>query len=114
MLPDRAETLLGGAEPFVRLLALGVLLHFAQGPPHGRPQPGQPLLEHVIRGAVLQGLDGCLLAQGAGDEEEGGLGTFLLCGRESGQAVVGRKRVVGQDEVGGEVAELRPGNPLRS
>ncbi|NJR31212.1 hypothetical protein HC762_00175 [bacterium] len=39
--------------------------------PQGRNQTGEPILEHVVRGALLERLDGSLFSDGAGNEMKG-------------------------------------------
>ena len=54
----------------------------------------------------MQGLNGGLFSHRAGDEDEWDFGAFLSGGGQRRQAVVGRQRVIGQDEVRRVVTEL--------
>ena len=71
------------------------------------------MLEHIIGGAGLQGLDRGLLAQGPGDKDKGQVGAALAGIGEGREAIVGGEPTVREDE--GEAArfqrrdELGPG-----
>ena len=75
------------------------------------------MLEHIIGGAGLQGLDCRLLAQGPGDEDEGQVGAALAGIGEGGEAIIGGQGIVREDE--GKAARFqrrprtRPGVPTR-
>jgi hypothetical protein len=75
------------------------IVGFAQRALDRRYQPRPAVLEHVIDGALLQRLDGALLADGAGDEDERCFGTAQSGDLQSVDTVEARQRVVGQDHV---------------
>src|SRR5882762_6008991 len=92
--------------------ALFALLEFALRPAPGvalfriaqraldrRHEPRPAFLEHIIDGALLQRLDGALLADRAGDEDEGRVGTLRSGDLQRVRAVETRQSVIGQDEV---------------
>jgi len=97
---------LAGAEQLFRLAAPGAFLDFAHGPLHRRSQSGQPLLQHVVGGPLMQGLDGGLFPKCAGDEDERDFGAFLLNGCQGSETIVGWQRVIGQDQIRRAIAEL--------
>jgi len=79
--------------------ALPPLLTLGQGALHDRHQALQPALQYVVGGACLETLDGDLLADGAGNEDERKV--EILCPQQAqrGQPVEGGEGVVGEDEV---------------
>ena len=60
---DAIQTGIAAPERLLRLLAEKLLFGFAQSPTHGRPEPCDPLLEHVIRCTHLQRLNGDIFPQ---------------------------------------------------
>jgi len=68
---------------------------FAQRAFDRRHQPRAALLEHIIDGALFQGLNGALLADGARDEDEGCVGPARSGDLQRLRAVESRQRVVG-------------------
>jgi hypothetical protein len=75
------------------------------GAPDRRHQPRHVLLQHIIDGACAQGLDGALLADGAGQEHEGNLRRLLLRDAQCRHAIELRQGEVGEDQVGGEILQ---------
>ena len=89
-----AERVLGGF-----LLPAGA--PFGERPHDGARQSIEALLRHVIGGTALQRLDGDVLAEGAGDEDEGDVGAGLAGDGEGAQAVEGWGGLSGISCVGG-------------
>ena len=58
------QLLLAFAQRLLGPLALGTLFGLAYCTSHRRSKPLQPLLQHVVRGAALEGLDSPLFPQG--------------------------------------------------
>lgn len=85
--------------PLSMALTRGARGGFPERPLHRRHEAREALFEHVIGGAGLERLDRRLLAQGAGDEDEGDLGAALPGTGEGREAIVGRQGVVGEDKV---------------
>src|SRR5207244_3216652 len=64
----------------------------AHGAAHRRNQAGEPLLEHVVRGAASYRLDGRLLAERSGEEDQGKVLRALASQLQGCQAVEGWQR----------------------
>ena len=79
----------------------GLLL--LQGLRHRLSQPGQPVLEQVVGGALPEALDGGLVAEGAGDHDDRHVQAPLPHQVEGEEGVEPGQVVVGEDEVGGRV-----------
>ena len=79
------------------------LLSSQRGVPHGTAdhgaEPEHPVLQHVIRCAVLERLHGALLTNGAREVDERDFGLLFFCQGKSGEAVERRHRIIGDDEV---------------
>ena len=96
---------MGFSQPALRALPLIAFAGLAQGAVHGRHQLRKPGFQHIIRRAALEGLDGPLFAQGAGDEDEGHIGQRFPGKLQRRQPVKGRQMVVRQDQVGRIILE---------
>ena len=108
MMPSRADSRMAVLNASLSCKASSVrppvvaVLLLLQGVRHRLPQPGQPVLEQVVGGALPEALDGGLVAEGAGDDDDGvSPGSRLphhrvqhLQGVELGQVIVG------QDDIG--------------
>src|SRR6266446_7527502 len=81
------------------------VIGFAQRALDRRHQPRSAFLENIIDGALLQRLDGALLADRAGDEDEGRVGTARFGDLQRVGAVETRQSVIGQDEIRRESGE---------
>ena len=73
-----------------------------------RRQPLELVLEHVIGRAALERLDGDLLAERPGDEDEGCRGSEFARDVEGVQAVEGRQEIIGQDQIPGPAVTWHP------
>ncbi len=82
-----------GPPSLVPLAGLG------QGPPDGRREAVDPVLEHVVGRPLLEALDGDLLAHHPRDEQEGGVGSVVPGDLQSREAVEAGQGVIGQDQV---------------
>ena len=80
----------------------------AEGADDDPRQPVEPLLGDVVGRPILQRLDGDILAERPGDEDEGNRRAVRPRDGEGAQAVEGRQDVVGQDQV--MVAAAHPGH----
>src|SRR5262249_41245491 len=78
---------------------LGALVRLAQRAAHRADDARQALFQHVVGGADLHRLDRHLLAELSRHEDERQLGALLDGELQRRQAVEGRQRKVGQDEV---------------
>ena len=85
---------------------------FVQRPAHRRRQSRHVGLEHVVVGAALQRIDGALFADGAGEEDERGVGRELARDLERGEAVEPGQGEIGKDEVGAAFRERAPKHGL--
>src|SRR5215217_5824840 len=77
LLDQRAKLLLASSQRLFGALMLPPLLGFAYSTLYGRHKPLQAILEHIIRGTILQSLDSHLFTQRARHENERHLGTDL-------------------------------------
>ena len=80
-------------------LAGAAQLRLLQRALHGRHQALRVALQDVVDRAALQGLDGALLADGAGKEDEGNPGRFRARNGERRHAIEGGQAEVREDEV---------------
>jgi hypothetical protein len=100
-----AEALFALFEFALRPASGVAVLDFAQRALDRQHQARPVLLEHIIDGALFQRLDGALLADGAGDEDEGCVGPPRSGDLQCVHAVETRQSVVGQNQVGREGRE---------
>src|SRR2546425_261525 len=84
---------------FVRQLALLPFLSLAQGTTHCMGQSCEVVFQHIVCGAGLQTSDRCILSDGAGNKDEGDFRAQFPRESQRRQSIVGRERVVGQDDV---------------
>src|SRR5258708_1975053 len=87
-----ADSLLG---PF----QFGLFPGFLQGSPNRGNQPGQALLQDIIGGPALQALNGLLLAERAGEQDERHLRPLRPGETQRRQAVIAWNREVREDEI---------------
>jgi hypothetical protein len=87
-------------------LFLAPQLGLAPRPCHGGNQATEIVLQHIVHGTVPQRLDGVLLADGSGDEEEWQVGVGRADPRQSTPSVVLRHGEIGEDDVGFERCQL--------
>ena len=94
-----------------------LLLEVHAGPPHGclveraahrRRQPRHIGLQHVVIGAALQRVDGALLADGAGQEDERCVRRHLLRDFQRRDAIEAGQGEIGEDEIGFDFDERTP------
>lgn len=97
---EAAEAFLAGAQGLFGAEAFAVLEGLGDGAADGGGEAGEGAFEDEIGGAVAEGLDGGLLAEGAGDEDEGDAGAEFAFEGEGGVAVDAGEVEVGEDEVG--------------
>ena len=87
------------------------LLNLQQRSLDGRDQSSQAVLEHIISGAVLEGLDGPLLPDRSRDKDEGHLRADLLGQGQGRGAIEEWQGVVREDEVRPVRVEFLAGTP---
>jgi len=75
------------------------LAPLAQRPLDGGGQALHPVLEHIVGGTGLHRLDGEVLADGAGEEDEGGVGQLRVRELQGLEPAEARQLEVGKDEV---------------
>ena len=92
------------------LLAFGASSGFAQRALHGGHEPRQSRLHDIIRGADFDRLDRHLLAERAGDEDEGQIGAGIERKLQCGKPVEGRKFVIRENKVDSGI--LKTGDEL--
>ncbi len=80
-LPVRQAELLLGA------FALRAFTRFAQSSVHRGHEPRQALLQDIVGSSFLEGFNGYLLAEGAGDENEGNVRALFAGEGQSGVTV---------------------------
>ena len=80
-------------------LALLALARLGERPQHRHRQLAQPLLDDVVGRALLQRFDRVVLAEHAGDEDEGRGGRSLARDGERLHAVEGGQGVIGEDQL---------------
>jgi len=80
-------------------LAGAAQLCFLEGTLDGRDQALRVTLQNVVDRAALQSLDGALLADGAGNEDEGNPGRFGTRNRERRHAIETGQTEVREDEI---------------
>ena len=81
---------------------------FAERAANRRHQARHVGLEHVIVGTALQRIDGALLADGSGEEDERNVGFHFPRDFQRGNAVETRQREIGKDQVGLDLIEHAP------
>src|SRR6185369_1426062 len=97
---DKAPVLLfRESQRFLRFLALGSFANLSQSTPDGRQKPGEAVLEDVVGGAALHGVNGNLFPHGPGDEDERQVGEALPDHGQRCHAVESRQGIVSQDQV---------------
>jgi hypothetical protein len=111
MVHEGREPLLRLAEPLEHVLLFRAELPLREGLADGRSEPAEAVLEQVIAGAVLHGLDGGVFADGAGDDDEGDVQAALVEQLQGGEGVELGHAVVGEDDVRGRI---EPGQKLRA
>ena len=92
---------------FCALRSLGMGGRLIERAAHGGAEPHQIGLEDVVDGALLERLDGTLLADGAGDEHERHLGRLGGGDGERVQAAELRQAEIGDDQAGLESRRAR-------
>ena len=70
VLRNLPEQLRAAMEMLLGDLSLDLLLFLSQSPADGRPQPLEPILDHVISRPFLETINGRLFAQCAGNKNE--------------------------------------------
>jgi len=81
-------------------LARAAQLRLLEGTRHSWHQPLRITLQDVVNRAALQSLDGSLLADGPGKEDEGNPGRFGTCNGERRHAIEAGQTEVRQYEIG--------------
>ncbi len=84
---------------------LGAHLGLLERAAHRRTEPREIVLEHVVHGALMQRLDGTLLADRAGHEDEGHVGRELARNRQRGESIESRQAQIRQDQMRAEPLE---------
>ncbi len=96
---EAAEALLAGAQRLLGAEAFPVLAGLGDGAAYGRGEAGEGALQDEVGGPVAERLDRGLLAERAGDEDEGDPGAELAFDRQRGVAVDAGEVEVGEDEI---------------
>jgi hypothetical protein len=94
-----AVLVLRGAHGVLGLPLFALRLGLVQRAVYGRHQPSQVLLEHIIGRPRLQALDRALLADGAGDKDEGDFRLQLLRRPQRLGAAVGGHRIIAENQI---------------
>src|SRR5581483_1326478 len=81
---DQPESLLAHPQGLFDLQPLSPLSSFAQCALHRRSEARHPMLQDIIRGAMLEGRDRDLLTKRAGNEEKRNVRPALACQHQSG------------------------------
>src|SRR5207245_11573883 len=82
----------------LKLLALRPFLGFAQGSLYCGHQTGGPRFQHIIRGALLERINRCFLADCPREKDEWCVGTFCMCKSQCRHSIVSREGEVGDDQ----------------
>ena len=87
------------AQFLLHLLKATLRVRLRERPRHSRDQALDPLLDHVVGSAALQGFHGDFLAQYSGHEYEGNLRRQFPGNIQRRMAVKGGQGIIGQDDV---------------
>ncbi len=96
---ERLQPAVGIPQGLLRSAAIGPLETVVQGAGYNRRKALEPFLHHVIGGARFEALDGALLAERPGDEDERDLQAALPQQTKRAQPVEIRKIIVGEDQL---------------
>ena len=99
MLGERAEIFFAADEFGFGAGAMLAFLGFLHGAADGGREALEFVFQDVIGGAATEALDGGVFADGAGNQDEGGVGILFADGVQGLQAVAGGQRIIGEDEV---------------
>ena len=111
-LEQRPEELSFVLQRLLDLPSRAAAVGFAHGPAHRGAETRETVLEDVVRGPAVEALDGRFFAEGPRHDDERKIGCPGPDNLQGGEAIEGRKREIGQDEVG--VSSLEGGDEGRA
>ena len=107
-LDDAAEALLAGLQGAFHALAFALFPRHPQRALDRRLQAPQVFLQHVVGGTALQRVDGDVLADRAGDEDERNVRRYRRHHAQGILAAESRHRIVAEHDMRGEFAQGPP------